>query len=217
MIYHIITIFPEAFESFLSTSIIAKAQQKWAIHISLYKLNDFSPETSGHIDAKAYGMHGQVLRVEPLTRAIEHIFSNTKKVIPIIYFSPKGLPLTQQYFEKFWKTVDECILICGHYEWIDERVIELFDITKISLWDYIVTGGELPAQIFIDGVSRLLPNVLWNSLSYEEESFSQKLDRQTEYPVYTRPQIFRWKSVPDVLLSWNHHDIEQWKKNNLWK
>lgn len=221
---HIITIFPEAFTSFLETSIIWKAREKWLFEIKLYKLNEFAKETSGHVDDKAFWMHGQVLSPKPLAQAIEYIqssvenagmHSDIKSKIPVIYMSPSGEKLTQETVEKFSQELEQCIIICGHYEWIDQRIIELFVDYEISVWDYVLTGGELAAQVFIDSIIRLQPEVLWNAISHEEESFSRKLDRQKEYPVYTRPREFRSQSVPDILLSGNHKEIENWKKNNL--
>lgn len=214
MKFHIITIFPEAFTSFLDTSIIWKARTKWLLEVHLYKLNEFSPETLGHIDDKAFGMHGQVLSPLPLSRAIESIFEKHGK-IPVIYMSPSGQKLQQKLCEKLSRKLDECIIICGHYEWIDQRIIELYVNYEISIWDYILTGWEIASQVFIDSLVRLQPWVLWSDISHEEESFSRKLDRQKEYPVYTRPREFYWLMAPDVLTSWNHKEIENWKKNNL--
>ena len=220
MKFHIITIFPEAFTSFLETSIIGKAREKWLLQVELYKLNEFSPETSGHIDEKAFGMHGQVLSPLPLSRAIESIQASVgnagmRSKIPVIYMSPSGQKLEQKLCERLSKKLDECIIICGHYEWIDQRIIDLYVDYEISIWDYILTGGEIASQVLIDSVVRLKSWVLWNGISHEEESFSLKLDRQKEYPVYTRPREFHWLTVPDVLTSGNHKDIENWKKNNL--
>jgi tRNA (guanine37-N1)-methyltransferase len=214
MKFHIITIFPEAFTSFLETSIIWKAREKWLIDVQLYKLNEFAKDTSGHVDDKAFGMHGQVLSPIPLARAIEHIFELTGK-IPVIYMSPSWEPLKQETSEKLSSELEQCIIICGHYEWIDERIIDLFVNYEISIWEYILTGGEIAAQVLIDSLIRLKPDVLWSSISHEEESFSKKLDRQKEYPVYTRPQDFRGKKVPDILTSGNHKKIDIWKKDNL--
>lgn len=214
MKFHIITIFPDAFSSFLETSIIWKAREKWLLEVELYKLNTFATDTSGHVDDKAFGMHGQVLSPIPLSRAIESIFASQGK-IPIIYMSPSGQKLHQEMCENLSGHRNEYIIICGHYEWIDQRIIDMYVDYEISIWDYILTGWEIAAQVLIDGIIRLRQWVLWNSISHEEESFSRKLGRQKEYPVYTRPQSFRWHDVPKVLTSGNHKLIEIWKQNNL--
>jgi len=210
MKFHIITIFPEAFTSFLDTSIIWKAREKWLLEVELYKLNDFAKDTSGHVDDKAFGMHGQVLSPIPLSRAIwrvrEATWNNWKSEnLPIIYMSPSGQKLEQELCEKLSESINECIIICGHYEWIDQRIIDSYVDYEISIWDYILTGWEIAAQVFIDSIIRLKKWVL----------FSKKLDRQKEYPVYTRPQIFEGQWVPDELISWNHSKIENWKLDNL--
>ncbi len=215
MKFHIITIFPEAFESFLATSIIGKAYKKKLFEVNFYKLNEFSPETSGHIDAKAFWMHGQVLKPEPLSRAIEHIFENVWKKIPVIHFTPRGKTLNQQHIENFSQNLEECVIICGHYEGIDQRIIDLFVNYEISIGSYILTSWELATQVFLDSLIRHIPEVLSNNDSLVEESFCEKFGRQKEYPLYTRPQEFRGIKVPDVLISGNHKDIAQWKQNNL--
>ena len=214
MKFHIITIFPEAFTSFLETSIIWKAREKWLLEVELYKLNEFAKDTSGHVDDKAFWMHGQVLSPIPLSRAIESIFEITGK-IPVIYMSPSGQLLEQELCEKFSEKLDECIIICGHYEWIDQRIINIYVDYEISIWEYILTGWEIAVQVLIDSLVRLKPDVLWSSISHEEESFSVKLDRQKEYPIYTRPQDFRGHKVPDTLISGDHKKINTWKKDNL--
>lgn len=225
MKFHIITIFPEAFTSFLETSIIWKAREKWLLQVELYKLNEFAKDTSGHVDSKAFGMHGQVLSAIPLSRAIEHIQNTVGNAgmhsedifskIPVIFMSPSGQLLKQEISEKLSKKLDECIIICGHYEWIDQRIIDIYVDYQISIWEYILTGWEIASQVLIDSLIRLKPDVLGNSISHEEESFSKKLDRQKEYPVYTRPQDFRGHKVPDILISGDHKKIDIWKKDNL--
>lgn len=214
MKFHIITIFPEAFSSFLETSIIWKAREKWLLQVKLYKLNEFAKDTSGHVDDKAFGMHGQVLSPIPLSRAIEHIFESTGK-IPVIYMSPSWELLQQELSESLSEKLEECIIICWHYEWIDQRIIDMFVDYQISIWEYILTGWEIAAQVLIDSLIRLKPNVLGSNISHEEESFSKKLDRQKEYPIYTRPQDFRGHKVPDILISGDHKKIETWKHTNL--
>ena len=129
--------------------------------------------------------------------------------------TPRGKVLQQEMVESLFKEIQECIIICGHYEGIDERIIELFVTHQISIGEYVLSSGELAAQVLIDSLVRHIPDVLGNPQSLEEESFSQKLARQKEYPVYTRPADFRGKLVPETLTSGNHAAIELWKKNNL--
>lgn len=213
---HIITIFPESFESYFSSSIMKKAIENNLFSIELYKLNDFSKNSSKRVDEKAYGMHWQVISPEPLSDCIEYIFSNTWKKMPVVYMTPKWDLLSQEkvenYFHKLW---DEFIIICWHYEWIDQRIIDLYVDYSISIWEYVLSSWELSATVFIDSLVRHIPLVLWNQKSLEEDSFSKALDRKKEYPVYTRPEVFKWKKVPSILLSWNHGEIEKWKKDNL--
>ena len=214
---HIITIFPESFESYFNSSIIWRAKEKWLFELELYKLNDFSLKKFKHIDDKAYGMHWQVISVEPLSKAIDYIYEKTNKKLRVLYMTPNGELLKQEKVEKYYEDLDEFIIICGHYEWIDERIIELYNIEKVSIWEYVLSSWELAASIFIDTLVRHIPWVLWNAQSLEEDSFSIKFGRQKEYPVYTRPEEFMWKKVPEVLLSWNHIEIEKWKQKNLTK
>jgi len=213
---HIITIFPESFESYFSCSIIWNAQKRWLFQCELYKLNDFSDDKFKRVDEKAYGMHGQVISPEPLSKAIEFIFDKAWKKLPVVYMTPSWDLLNQEKLEKYYEDLNnEFIVICGHYEWVDQRIIDIYVDYKISIWEYVLTSGELSASVFIDWLVRHIPWVLWNTESFEEDSFSKKLNRQKEYPVYTRPEVFMWKNVPEVLLSWNHKEIEKWKKTNL--
>ena len=129
--------------------------------------------------------------------------------------SPRWELLNQETVEDISKNIGECIILCGHYEGIDERIIELYVDRIISVWKYVLSGGELASQVVIDTLVRHIPWVLWNEKSLEEESFSEKLDRQKEYPLYTRPQEFKGLKVPGVLLSGNHKKIEKWKLDNL--
>ncbi len=213
---HIITIFPEVFESYFSSSIIGRSIKNWLFKPVFYKLNDFSSDNFKRVDDKAYGMHGQVISPEPLSKSINYVFEKVWKKIPVIYMSPSWDLLNQEKVENFYENLWwEFIIICGHYEWIDERIIELYVDYKISIWEYIISSWELAAQVLIDSLVRHIPNVLWNIESLEEDSFSKKFDRQKEYPVYTRPEVFEWLKVPKVLLSWNHKEIENWKLDNL--
>ena len=216
MNFHILTIFPESFESYFWSSIMKKAIEQKYFSINLYKLNDFSEKPTKRVDDKAYGMHWQVIEAEVLAKAIEYIFEKVWKKIPVIYMSPSWSLLNQEKVEFFYENLEkDCLIICWHYEWIDERIIELFVDYKVSIWEYVLSSWELSASVFIDAFVRNIPRVLWNELSLEEESFSKKFERKKEHPVYTRPKIFRWLSVPEVLFSGNHLEIEKWKKNNL--
>lgn len=213
---HIITIFPESFESYFSSSIMKRAREDNFLQIQFYKLNHFSHLPTGRVDDKAYGMHGQVLSPEPLSRVLESIFSQVGKRLKVVYMSPSWDLLTQEKTERYAEKLgEEYIIICGHYEWIDQRIIDIYVDYKISIWEYVLTSGELASMVFIDSIVRQIPGVLWNQESYLEESFSLKLNRQKEYPVYTKPQEFMGKKVPDILVSGNHKAIEKWKQDHL--
>ncbi len=213
---HIITIFPESFESYFKSSIIWNAIKNDLFKPIFYKLNDFSSDKNKRVDDKAYWMHWQVLSPQPLNKAIEHIFKKEWKKLPVIYMSPKWDKLTQskveKYYKKLWK---EIIIICWHYEWIDQRIIDKYVDYEISIWNYIVSSWEIASMVFIDSLIRHIPWALGNEKSLVEDSFSKKFGRQKEYPIYTRPSDFLWMSVPDILVSGNHKEIEKWKINKL--
>lgn len=213
---HIITIFPESFDSYLSTSIAKNAVDKRLLDIKLYKLNNFSYDNLKRVDDKVYWSHGQLIKADILSRAIEYIFVQVWKKIKIVYMSPKWDLLNQEKVETYLNELnDEFIIICGHYEWIDQRIIDLYEVSEISIGEYILTSWELARQVFIDSIVRLIPWVINSEISHIEESFSKKLNRQKEYPQYTGPKEFSWLSVPEVLTSGNHKAIEEWKINNL--
>lgn len=213
---HIITIFPESFDSYFNTSILKKAIEIWAFTPVFYKLSDFSNLPTKRVDSKAYWMHGQVLSPVFLSNALEYIFSSVWKKLKVVYLTPSWDLLNQEKVENYlsllWK---EFVIICGHYEWIDQRIIDRYVDYTISIWEYVLSSWELSAMVFIDSLVRNIDWVLWNKQSLEEDSYSKKLNRQKEYPVYTKPEDFLWMKVPEVLLSWNHKEIEKWKKNNL--
>ncbi|MBW7954751.1 tRNA (guanosine(37)-N1)-methyltransferase TrmD [Candidatus Gracilibacteria bacterium] len=212
---HIITIFPESFDSYIKTSILKKAIEEKKIEIIFYKLNNFSTTKTKRVDTKSYGGHGQIISRKPLSKAIEHIFNVVGKKLKVIYFSPSGDLLNQEKIEKYFSILDdEFIIICGHYEGIDQRIVDLYVDFSISIGEYVLTSGELASLVFIDSITRLIPGVL-KEKSLEEESFSKKLNRKKEYPQYTKPEIFNGKKVPDILLSGNHKEIQKWKEDNL--
>lgn len=214
---HIITIFPDSFVSYFSNSIIKNALDKKLLNISFYKLSDFSSLKTKRVDGKAYWMHWQVISPEPLSKAINYIFKKIWKKIPVIYMSPSGDLLKQKKIEEYYKKFNwnDFIILCGHYEWIDQRIIDKYVDYEISIGEYVLTSWEISSMVFIDSLVRHIPGVLWNNLSLEEDSYSEKLNRQKEYPVYTRPEVFEWLGVPSILLSWNHQKINKWKNNNL--
>ncbi len=213
---HIITIFPEGFDSYLSTSIAKNAVKNGLLDVKLYKLNNFSYDNLKRVDDKVYGSHGQLIKADILSRAIEYIFDLVGQKLKVVYMSPKWELMNQENIEKYSRELnEEFIIICGHYEWIDQRIIDIYNVIEISIGEYIITSWELASQVFIDSLIRLIPGVITSEISHIEESFSKKLNRQKEYPQYTGPKEFLWMQVPDVLTSGNHKEIENWKIDNL--
>jgi len=226
--FDIITIFPEAFESYFSTSILARARRKKLIDIRIHNLRRWATDKYKTVDDRPYGGGpGMVLKIEPIWRAVEALRSkanrkHTPYSLPltpyIVLLSAKGKVLTQEKVRKLARK-RWLILICGHYEGVDERVAKYIADEEISIGEYVLTGGELPAMVVVDAVSRLIPGVLGKKASLAEESFSKPGYR--EYPQYTRPEEFRIKDselrirklrVPKVLLSGDHKKIEEWKR-----
>lgn len=201
----ILTLFPEMFES-LNASILKRAQEKNLIEINIVNIRDYSLDNNKRCDDYSYGGGaGMIMTPQPLFDAISSVKTDKSYTI---YLSPKGKVLTQEKVVELAKTQKELILICGHYEGIDERIIDLCVDEEISIGDYVLTGGEIPAMVLIDSISRYIPNVLGNNITTEEESFSNGL---LEYPQYTRPQVFRGLKVPEVLTSGNHKEINNWR------
>lgn len=215
----ILTLFPGMFEGPLTESIIMRARSAGLLDIHFHDLRQYGIGNYKQIDDKPYGGGaGMLMRPEPLVDAIDKIteLGSTGRVKKPhrIYFSPRGRKLRQAKAESVAKK-KWLILVCGHYEGIDQRVIDGWIDEEISIGDYVLTGGELPAMVLIDAVARHIPGVLGHDESASEESFSPKLDRKKEYPHYTRPEVFREMNVPDVLLSGNHAEIEKWRRENL--
>lgn len=205
----VITLFPEMFSGPFSSSIIKRAQESGAVTIDFINLRDFSNDRYRTVDDHPYGGGvGMVLRVDVLDRAIQH----TKSRFPTltsrtILLDPQGTTYNQKKARTL-TTLAHLILICGHYEGIDERVRNLVD-EELSIGDFIVTGGEIPAMVVIDSVARLLPGVLRNQEASQNESFESGT---LEYPQYTRPEVYKGISVPDILRSGNHAKIATWRK-----
>jgi len=218
MRFDILTLFPEAFESFLVTSIIGRAIKEKKIEVQLFNIRDFSEDKHKKVDDIPFGGGaGMVMTCQPLFSAIKHVKKLKKDKAPVIFFTPHGETLNQEKVESFveQKMCSRIILLCGHYEGIDERVRQTLVDREISLGNFVLTGGELPAQVFIDAVSRLIPGVLGADESSQEESFSISLERKLEYPHYTRPAEFEGMCVPEVLLSGHHKKIEKWRMKKL--
>ena len=201
----ILTLFPEMFVP-LKTSILKRAQDKNLIEINIINFRDFSKLNRQQVDDVPFGGgDGMVLMCEPIFDCINSIKTEKSH---IIYMSPKGKTLKQTMVANYLN-FEHLIILCGHYEGVDQRVIDYFNMEEISIGDYVLTGGELPSMVFVDCLSRLIPNVLHNNHSSLDESFSSFL---LEYPQYTRPSVFNGMEVPKVLLSGNHKEIEKYRQ-----
>jgi len=236
MQFDIITIFPEIFNSYFKESILKRAQKRKLIKIKIHNLREFTKDQHKTVDDRPYGGGaGMIFKVDVIFRAVKKILKKNKKT-RIILFSAKGKKFDQKKAEKL-KKYEQIILICGRYEGVDERVAKYIADEELSIGEYVLTGGEIPAMVVIDAVSRLIPGVIKQE-SLKEESFSSKIRNSKfkihkEYPQYTRPEVFdagknktkkgihsfkfskvkSWR-VPKVLLSGNHKKIEEWKKKN---
>lgn len=229
MKFDIITIFPKIFDSYFGESIIGRAQKKKIIEIKTHNLRDYAEDKHQKVDDTPYGGGaGMVLKIEPIYKSIKSIKSKGEKT-RIILFSAKGKKYTQADARRLAK-YDNLILICGRYEGVDERVAKYLTDEEISIGDFVLTGGEIPAMALVDSVARLLPGVLGNAKSLEEESFSMKVrlrrasadakfsdeiedfDKICEHPQYTKPEDFQGWKVPKILLSGHHREIEKWRE-----
>ena len=208
--FNILTLFPEMF-NVLNESIIGRAIEQNKVEINTVNIRDFAENKHNRVDDYPYGGGaGMVMQAPPIYRAYKSL--NVDKKVPVIYMSPQGKPFTQKIAKEL-SQYDEIIILCGHYEGIDERIIEEIVTDEVSIGDYVLTGGELPAMVIIDTVSRLVDDVIAKE-SIEEESFSNNL---LEYPQYTRPEEFNGKRVPDVLLSGHHANIKKWREEEALK
>ena len=215
MEFHVLTLFPEMIENGLNTSITGRAINNGKISLNAVNIRDYTLEKHGHVDDYPYGGGaGMVMQAEPIYLAYQSIVSNMEGKKPrVIYTTPQGKVINQEMAREFAKE-ESLIFLCGHYEGVDERILEMIVTDNVSIGDYVLTGGELPAMVMIDSILRLVDGVLNNKDSAEYESFSDNL---LEYPQYTRPAEFMGKKVPDVLLSGNHKKIEEWRKEQSLK
>lgn len=209
MRFDVLTLFPEMFEGFFSSSVIGRAIEQGRVEVSVTNFRDYSTNKHRTVDDTPYGGgSGMVLKPEPLFRAVEELVRDEPIRPRVLMMSPQGVPFTQLKAEEL-AGHDRLILLCGHYEGFDERVRQHLVDEEISIGDYVLTGGELPAMVLMDSVIRLVSGVLGNESSAETDSFSMGL---LEYPQYTRPADFRGWKVPDVLLSGHHAEIDRWRR-----
>ena len=210
----ILSLFPEMFDGFLKTSIIKRAIDSQVVDVHIHNFREFADNKHKKVDDYPYGGGaGMVMQPEPIYLAYEDITQNIEKKPRVVYVTPQGAVFNQSMAEEFAKEED-LIFLCGHYEGVDERILEEIVTDYVSIGDYVLTGGELPAMVMIDAVSRLVPGVLNNEESAEFESFHDNL---LEHPQYTRPVEFHGKRVPDVLLSGHHGNVDKWRREQSLK
>jgi tRNA (guanine37-N1)-methyltransferase len=209
MKFDVLTIFPELFDTVLGSSIIGRAQEAGLLSVTAHNIRDFSKDKHKKTDDYPYGGgNGLVMLAQPIYDAYQSIVQKLDYKPHFIYMSPQGKKLDQQLVERLAEH-KHILLLCGHYEGVDERILEELVDEEISIGDYVLTGGELPAMVLIDAISRSIPGVLTNEDSYAEESHK---DGVLEYPQYTRPYDFMDKKVPDILLSGHHSNISKWRR-----
>lgn len=210
MNYHVLTLFPEMIEDGMNTSITGRAITKGLLSLHTVNIRDYSVTGNGRIDDYPYGGGaGMVMQAEPVMRAYEDLISRIVSKPRVIYLTPQGQVFRQQMAEEFAKEED-LIFLCGHYEGIDERVLEEIVTDYVSIGDYVLTGGELPAMVMMDAIARMVSGVLSNQESGQTESFQGNL---LEYPQYSRPEDWRGKKVPPVLMSGHHGNVDRWRRN----
>ena len=209
MQFYIMTLFPEMVMQGLDTSIIGRAMNKGLLSIEAVNIRDYAFNKHNSVDDYPYGGGaGMLMQAEPVYQCYQAVEEKIGKKPRVIYLSPQGKTFNQNMAEEF-ANEEELVFLCGHYEGIDERVLEEIVTDYVSIGDYVLTGGDLPAMIMVDAISRLVPGVLHNDVSAEFESFQDNL---LEYPQYSRPEVWHDKRVPEVLMSGHHANIEKWRR-----
>ena len=209
MNFHILTLFPEMVMGGLNTSITGRAIDKGLISVEAVNIRDYSKDKHHHVDDAPYGGGaGMVMQAEPVYLAYQSVAEKLPKKPKVLYMSPQGKVFNQRMAEELAQE-EEIVFLCGHYEGIDERVLEEIVDEEVSIGDYVLTGGELPALVIMDAVSRLVGGVLHNEDSAEFDSFHDNL---LEYPQYSRPEVWRDKAVPPILMSGHHANVEKWRR-----
>jgi tRNA (guanine37-N1)-methyltransferase len=217
MIFHIITIFPNIFDSYFKESILGRARKNKLIDIKIHNLRDFTTDKYKTVDDTPYGGGaGMVFKIEPIWRCVQSLKAKGKRQkeklrTRVILFSAKGKRYTQADARRLAK-YDDIIMICGRYEGVDERVAKHLADEEISIGEYVLTGGEIPAMVVADSITRLTPGALGNAASTEDESHSRK--KYLEYPQYTKPADFEGWKAPEVLLGGNHKEIGEWREKH---
>ncbi len=210
MNYYVLTLFPEMIENGMNTSIVGRAIAKGYLSLTTVNIRDYSVTGNGRIDDYPYGGGaGMVMQAEPVCRAYEDLIGRIGKRPRVVYLTPQGRVFSQQMARELAREED-LIFLCGHYEGVDERVLEEIATDFVSIGDYVLTGGELPAMVMMDSVARMVPGVLSNQESGQNESFQDGL---LEYPQYSRPEEWRGKLVPQVLLSGHHGNVDRWRRD----
>lgn len=210
MDFHVMTLFPDMIMQGLSDSVIGRAVRKGTIGLHAVNIRDYSLDKHKHVDDYPYGGGaGMVMQPEPIYACYQDIVSKMDKKPRVIYMTPQGRVFSQEIAEELSKE-ESLIFLCGHYEGIDERVLEEIATDFVSIGDYVLTGGELPSMVMMDSISRMVPGVLSNQESGETESFAGNL---LEYPQYSRPEVWRGKAVPPVLLSGHHGNVDRWRRD----
>ena len=208
MRFEILTLFPEVVDAVLGSSIIGRATQNGYIEVNSHNIRDYTLDKHKKTDDTPYGGgKGMLMSTQPIVDCFEAVTKELNGKTKAIYASPRGRIFNHEVAKEL-SQYDNLIILCGHYEGVDERVIEELSLEEISIGDYVLTGGEIPACIIVDAVSRLAPGVLSDKECYEKESIASGL---LEYPQYTRPRTFRGKKVPEVLLSGHHENIDKWR------
>ena len=209
MNFHVLTLFPEMIEQGVNTSITGRAISDGLIGLNAVNIRDFAENKYGQVDDYPYGGGaGMVMQPGPVYRSYKAVVDKIGYQPRVVYLTPQGKVFNQQMAEEFSKEKD-LVFLCGHYEGIDERVLDMIVTDHVSIGDYVLTGGELPSMVMIDAISRLVPGVLNNDVSAEFESFNDNL---LEYPQYTRPAEFMGREVPPILLSGNHPKVDEWRR-----
>lgn len=209
MNFHVLTLFPEMINQGVNTSITGRAIKNGLISLNAINIRDFAGNKYGQVDDYPYGGGaGMVMQPLPVYKSYEWVVEQIGYKPRVVYLTPQGKVFNQSMAEELSKEKD-LVFLCGHYEGIDERVLEMIVTDNVSIGDYVLTGGELPSMVMIDAISRLVPGVLNNEVSAEFESFNDNL---LEYPQYTRPAEFMGKEVPPILLSGNHLKVDEWRR-----